>query len=408
MTDTKLSRRGASAPASPIRRLTPHADYAKSLGRAVHHLNIGQPDLPPPPEVFDIGHYLEPEAFEYSPSNGLASFRAALADDLRRVELHGNEPLGADDIIVTAGGSEALLLTLAAICDPGDQIVVADPFYANYHGFANMLGIELKHFRRHLHDGFRIHPREVAELIGPRTRAVLVCTPDNPTGAVIDRPTLLELGAICRDAGIYLISDEVYRDFVYPEEGAGGGALAPSVIGLPGLERHAVLIDSMSKRFSVCGVRVGFLATRNAELREAALRFAQARLSPPGIGQRACLVALRASEEWRRASVAEYRKRRDLLVAGLNAIDGVSAPCPGGAFYLVVDLPVEDAEDFCIFLLRDFHLDGETVMLAPASGFYAEPDACAHRVRIAYVLSVPKLERCLQIIEAGLAAYRAR
>ncbi|HEY8378304.1 MAG TPA: pyridoxal phosphate-dependent aminotransferase [Nannocystis sp.] len=412
MTAPTLSRRGLDAPASPIRRLTPYADQAKARGITVHHLNIGQPDLPTVGPMRAAYHAYDEDVVAYSPSEGYLSYRTALAayyNDLGAAA--GGAPIDPGQILVTVGGSEALLFAIAAACDPGDQILVAEPYYTNYRGFSHLLGVEVVPVSTYAHEHFAIPPERVRAAIGPRTRAFVVPSPGNPTGMVLGADDLAALGKVCVDAGIFFVVDEVYREFVYPDPPPPPDAplpRAPTVLAVPGLADHAVVIDSVSKRYSACGARVGCLVTRNPALYAACLRFAQARLSPPTVDQYAAAAALRTSPAEMRAMVDEYRARRDLIVAGLNAIPGVSCPTPTGAFYLITDLPVADAEDFCIFMLRDFDLRGETVMMAPAEGFYATPGLGKNQVRIAYVLGRDKLGRCLEILRAGLQAYARR
>lgn len=406
-----LSRRGAEAPASPIRRLTPYADEAKARGVVVHHLNIGQPDLATVAPMLAAYRAYDERVVAYSPSEGYLSYRQALAEHYTRLGVGGGGPIDPGQILVTVGGSEALLFAIAAACDVGDQILVAEPYYTNYRGFSHLLGVDVVPVVTHAHERFAIPPARVRAAITPRTRAFVVPSPGNPTGMVLSAGELAELGAVCVEAGIYFIVDEVYREFVYPEPAPGPDdpqPVAPSVLAVPGLAEHAVMIDSVSKRYSACGARVGCLVSRNPTFYSACLRFAQARLSPPTVDQFAAAAALRTAPEDMRAMVREYRARRDLIVSGLSAIPGVSCPTPTGAFYLITDLPVADAEDFCIFMLRDFALAGETVMMAPAEGFYATPGRGRSQVRIAYVLGRDKLARCLEILRAGLAAYAAR
>ncbi len=408
MAHPKLSVRGATSPASPIRRLMPHADFAKSRGVHVHHLNIGQPDLPTvSPMRAAYQRFAEP-VVAYSPSQGFAEYREALARYYNGLDIaRGGPPIAADQILVTTGGSEALLFAIAAACDPGDSILVVEPYYTNYRGFAHMLGVEVVPVASEASEDFAIPAARVRAAIGARTRALVVPSPGNPTGAVLSRASLEALAAVCRERGLFFIVDEVYREFVYP---AGGDlpSVAPSVLGVPDMAEHAVVIDSVSKRYSACGARVGCLVTRNADFYAACLRFAQARLSPPTVDQHAAMAALETPAAEMRGMIDEYRRRRDVLVGGLRSIPGVSCPTPRGAFYLVADLPVDDAEAFCTFLLREFSLNGETLMLAPAEGFYATPGKGRNQVRIAYVLGCARLERCLAILRAGLHAYEGR
>ena len=402
-----LSARGAQAPASPIRRLTPFADAAKARGVHVHHLNIGQPDISTSSTMRAAYKAFDAEVVAYSPSQGTRSLREALAGYYARHELHGELPaIDPDQLLVTVGGSEALLFAIAASCDPGDEILVAEPYYTNYRGFAHLLGCEVVPIPTFASEGFSVLPERVSAAITPKSKLLVVPSPGNPTGAVLSHEELAELGQICADRGLFFVVDEVYREFVYGDGPAG--QVAPSVLAVPGLEQVAVVVDSVSKRYSACGARIGCLVTRNAALYQACLCFAQARLSPPTVDQFAAEAALRTPESEMRANIEAYRARRDVIVEGLNAIEGVSCPCPAGAFYLVADLPVSDAEDFCRYLLTTFDLDGETVMLAPAEGFYASPGAGRNQVRVAYVLDIPDLKRSLKVLEAGLVAYAQR
>lgn len=412
MPSPTLSRRALEAPASPIRRLTPYADAAKARGIHVHHLNIGQPDLHTVGPMRSAYRSFDEPVVAYSPSEGYLFYRQALADHYNGHGFDaGGGPILPSQILVTVGGSEALLFAIAAACDPGDDILVAEPYYTNYKGFAHLLGVGVAPVATDVRESFAIPPERVRAAITPRTRAFIVPTPGNPTGMVLSSDELRRLGDVCRDAGILFIVDEVYREFVYPDPPVpkdSPSPLAPSVLQLPGLEQHAVMIDSVSKRYSACGARVGCLVTRNQAFYAACLKFAQARLSPPTVDQYAAAAALATPAAEMRAMIDAYRVRRDVVVAGLREIPGVACPTPGGAFYLVTDLPVADAEDFCIFMLRDFDHEGETVMLAPAEGFYATPGRGRSQVRIAYVLGPDKLQRCLTILRAGLAAYARR
>ena len=396
-----LSQRGVDAPASPIRRLAPFAQLARDRGIVVHHLNIGQPDIETPEQMLAAYRSYDERVVAYAPSDGYLDYRVRLAAYYATVIGGSAEPITADDIVVTVGGSEAILFAVAAIADHGDDIVVCEPYYTNYKGISHLLGVGVRPVTTHAEDGFRIHPEAVAAAIGPRTRAIVIPSPGNPTGLVLSRDDLAALAAICRDRDLFFVCDEVYREFVYdlPE-----GELAPSILELPDFRDHAIVVDSVSKRYSACGSRVGALVTRNAAVRAAALRFGQARLSPPTVDQHAAMAALDTPAEYFRTVKSEYRQRRDVLVESLAAI-GIECRKPDGAFYLIATLPIADADRFCEYLLQDFDLDGETVMLAPASGFYATPGLGKDQVRIAYVLGADKLRRCVQIIAAALEAY---
>jgi len=404
MTSPRLSERGRLAPASPIRKLAPFAEAAKERGIVVHHLNIGQPDIATPEAMIAAYRSYDEKVLAYAPSDGFRAYRDKLARYYTGVAAEGNgEPVRAEDIVVTVGGSEALLFALAAVCDPGDEVLVCEPYYTNYRGFSHMLGVRVRPVTCHASEGFRIHPERVREAVTDQTRALVLPTPGNPTGVVLSRDELSALADICKEKGLFFLCDEVYREFVYagPE-----GSRAPSLLSLPDFDDHAVVVDSVSKRYSACGARVGALVTKNRALREAALRFGQARLSPATVDQYAAMAALDTPATYFAEVVKEYRARRDTLVAGLHGI-GVDCITPEGAFYLVAPLPVADADAFAQFLLEDFSLDGETVMVAPASGFYATEGLGKNEVRIAYVLDQERLKRSVEILGAGIAAFNA-
>ncbi len=396
-----LSQRGRLAPASPIRRLASLADGARARGVHVHHLNIGQPDLPTVSAMRQAYRSYDCATVAYSPSQGTAELRAAWADAYNGQGLPGAlAPITADDVLITVGGSEALQLVFAAACDVGDAIMVAEPYYTNYRGVAHLLGIEVVSVATAVTDGFAIDVAAMEAALTPAVRAIVLSSPGNPTGAVSDRPTLEALGALAVRRDLLLVLDEVYREFVYD-----GSGVAPSALAIAGAEQHVAVIDSVSKRFSACGARVGALVTRNRALFDVCVRFAQARLSPPTVDQAAVLAALQAPFDEVYASIAVYKRRRDVLIAALREIPGVVAPCPAGAFYLIADLPVADADAFCRFLLERFDHHGETVMLAPAEGFYRTPGAGRSQVRIAYVLEEAALLRAVDCLREGLRAY---
>jgi aspartate aminotransferase len=395
-----LSKRGASMPASPIRRLAPLAAAARAAGRTVYNLNIGQPDVATPRPILDRLRGYDAAYVPYGPSQGLPELVEALRGYYRGVGVD----LATEEIFVTTAGSEALLFTLGAVCDPGDEVIVFEPFYTNYNGFAAMIGVVPVPVTTRAEEGYHLPERAaIEEKLSPRTRAILVCSPNNPTGTVYREDEMAMLAAICRERGLYLIADEVYREFVY-----GGSGRAPSTLTLPGMERHVVVVDSVSKRYSLCGVRVGNIATRNREILDAVLRFGQARLCPPTLGQYACVALTEVPESYFAAVREEYRRRRDVVFEALSALPGVLVRRPEGAFYLCARLPVDDANAFAEFMIRDFDLDGETVLVAPADGFYATPGLGKTEVRIAYVLEEAKLRRAMEIFTAALRAYRPR
>lgn len=394
-----LSRRAESMPASPIRRLAPYAVAARQRGLTVHGLNIGQPDIPTPAAILDRYKTYPGSYVPYGPSQGLPEFLEAL----RGYYAGAGARLAIEDLFVTTAGSEAILFTLAALCDPGDQVLVFEPFYTNYNGFAAMLGVEAVPVTTRAEDGYHLPDRKAIEAkIGPRTKAVLICSPNNPTGTVYSDAEIETLAAICRDRGLYLVADEVYREFTYD------GKTHRSVLTLAGLDQQVIVVDSVSKRYSLCGARLGNIVSRNRGFMDAVLRMGQARLCPPTVDQWACCGLTEVPASYTQGVIAEYQKRRDTVAAALAATPGVLARRPEGAFYSCARLPVDDANAFAIFLLQDFALDGETVMLAPLDGFYATPGLGRDEVRLAYVLEVPKLERALRVLAAALAAYPAK
>ena len=386
-------------PESPIRKLAPLADAAAQRGTKIYYLNIGQPDIESPASALDAVKRSDLRVLEYSPSAGFASYRKGLASYYQGIGLD----VQASDVIVTTGGSEALSFAMGSILDQGDEVIIPEPYYANYFGFAQALGAKVVSVPSSIESGFALPP--IAELearITPRTKVVLVCNPGNPTGYVYRRDELEALRDMALKHDLFVIADEVYREFVYD------GAEAISVLSLAGLEQHAVLIDSVSKRYSMCGARIGCMVSKNTELMATAMKFAQARLSPPTYEQIAAEAALATPASYFEAVNAEYRARRDTLVRRLNAIAGVFCPTPRGAFYAVAQLPVDDAETFCRWMLEEFSYEGATVMMAPAAGFYAERSLGKRQVRLAYVLKQSDLERAMDVLERGLAAYPGR
>jgi aspartate aminotransferase len=392
-----LSERAKQMPASPIRRLAPYADRAKERGVKVYHLNIGQPDIETPVEMLRGYHEFTAKTLAYGPSGGLPSYVRALVEYYRRVGI-SVEP---KDILVTTGGSEAILFALQAVADTGEEIIVPEPFYTNYAGFAAMSGVSLVPVTCRAEDGFALPPYDdFVAAISPRTRAILYSNPGNPTGVVYTAEELERLRRLCIERNIYLIADEVYREFIYDDR--------PhlSALNLEGMSDHAIMVDSISKRYSACGARVGCVVTRNAQLIAAMLKFAQARLCPPTVDQLAAEAALAVPDSYIEKVIAEYRCRRDVVVESLNRVPGVICRKPNGAFYVVAKLPIDDAEKFAIFLLDGFNKDNETVMVAPADGFYATPGKGRDEIRIAYVLNCDDLDRAMRLLERGLAAYR--
>ena len=392
----QVSKRGTEMPASPIRRLVPLANKAKERGIKVYHLNIGQPDLPTPEIGLDALRHIDRKILEYSPSEGLLSLRQKLEKYYKRFDIN----VDVDDIIVTTGGSEAVLFAFMACLDPGDEIIVPEPAYANYMAFAISAGAKIVTVPSSIDEGFALPPVEkFEELITPRTKGILICNPNNPTGYLYTQKEMNQIRDIVKKYDLYLFSDEVYREFIYT------GSPYISACHLEGIERNVVLIDSVSKRYSECGIRIGALITKNAEVREAVMKFCQARLSPPLIGQIAAEASLDASEEYARETYDEYVERRKCLIDGLNRIPGVYSPIPMGAFYTVAKLPVDDAEKFCAWCLNDFEYEGQTVMMAPASGFYTTPGLGKNEVRMAYVLKKEDLAKALIVLQKALEAY---
>jgi aspartate aminotransferase len=391
-----VSPRARAMPASPIRKLMPLADAAKRRGVHVYHLNIGQPDLPTP-DALRSKLAKADRVLAYTPSGGTADYLAALAAYYRGVGLE----LGPEQLVATTAGSEAILFAMFATTSEGDEALVCEPYYTNYNSYATMAGVRLVPLTTRGEDGFHLPPREAWERARTsRTKLVILCNPNNPTGTVYRRDELEMVLAFCRDHGLFLISDEVYRELAYD------GLQAISALSLAGSEDHVILVDSLSKRFSACGIRLGCLATRNPEVHQAALRMAQGRLSPPGLAQLMATGIPELGPDYYAGIAAEYQKRRDVLYAGLTRIPGLFLRKPEGAFYFVARLPVDDAEEFARFLLADFAYDGATVMVAPAAGFYATPGLGRDEVRIAYVLNSDDLERAVEVFAAGLAAYR--
>jgi aspartate aminotransferase len=392
----RISERARHMPASPIRKLMPIADEARRRGTHVYYLNIGQPDLETPAVMRERLARCG-KVFAYTPSAGTPEYLESLRVYYRRQGI----ALELSQLIATTGGSEAILFALVAAAADGDEALVVEPYYTNYNSFAALAGVRLVPLRTHGEDGFHLPPREAWErALTARTRLVLLCNPNNPTGTVYTREELETVAAFCRDHGLFLIADEVYREFVYD------GRQAVSALNLAGYEDLVTVVDSLSKRYSACGIRLGCLATRNVEVYQAVLRMAQGRLSPPGLGQLVASGAVELGADYFAGLAAEYESRRDVLFAGLTEIPGVFLRKPEGAFYFIARLPILDSEDFARFLLADFSHQGATVMVAPAPGFYATPGLGHDEVRIAYVLRKSDLEKAVRAFAAGLAAYR--
>ena len=386
-------------PASPIRRLVPLADKAKARGVKVYHLNIGQPDVPTPPEAFEALRNIDRKILEYSPSAGLLSLREKLRQYYKRF----NIDVETDDIIVTSGGSEAVLFAFMACLDPGDEIIVPEPAYANYMAFAISAGAKIVTVPSSIDNGFELPPvEEFEKLITPRTKGILICNPNNPTGYLYTMKEMLQIRDLVLKYDLFLFSDEVYREFLYT------GAPYISAFHLPGIEDKVVLIDSVSKRYNECGIRIGALITKHKELKANVMKFCQARLSPPLIGQIVAEASIDASPEYMLATYNEYVERRKFLVDRINKIPGCYTPIPMGAFYTVVRLPVDDADRFCSWCLDEFEYEGATVFMAPASGFYTTPGRGTDEVRMAYVLDKTELDRALTVLEEALKAYPGR
>lgn len=395
----KIAQRGIDMPASPIRKLAPFAVAAKERGVKVYHLNIGQPDLPTPQEGLEALKHIDRQVLEYSPSQGYQTYREKMVGYYAKYNIN----LTPDDIIVTCGGSEAVQFAFMACLNPGDEIIIPEPAYANYMGFACETGAVVRTITTHIEDGFALPGvEEFEKLINEKTRAIMICNPNNPTGTLYTREELEQLRDLVKKYDLYLFADEVYREYVYSD------APYVSAMHLEGIENHVIMIDSVSKRYSECGIRIGALITRNAEVRAAVLKFAQARLSPPLIGQVVAEASIETPQEYHKAVYDEYIARRNCLVEGLNKIPGVYSPMPMGAFYTVVSLPVDDSDKFCQWCLEEFSYEGETVMMAPATGFYATKGAGKNQVRMAYVLKIDDLKRALIVLEKALEAYNKK
>lgn len=391
-----ISHRGAQMPPSPIRKLVPFAEAAKKRGTKVYHLNIGQPDIETPKAILDAVRNVDMKVLEYSHSAGFESYRKKLVEYYKRNDVNINH----NQVIVTTGGSEAILFAIMSCMDPGDEIIIPEPFYANYNGFATSAGVKVVPIPSTIDDGFALPPIEAFEkAVTTKTKAIMICNPNNPTGYLYSRAELEILKEICLKHDLFLFSDEAYREFCYD------GKQHISALSLEGLEDHAILMDTISKRYSACGGRIGAFVTKNQQVLDAAMKFAQARLSPPSFAQILGEAAVDLPADYFNEVHAEYNKRRDLLVARLQAMQGVKCPMPGGAFYAIAQLPVDDSEKFCQWLLEEFAHNGATVMMAPAAGFYATPGKGRNEVRLAYVLNTDDINNAMDCLEAALKAY---
>lgn len=392
----QISQRGMEMPSSPIRKLAPLANEAKKQGVKVYHLNIGQPDLPTPQQGLDALGRIDRKTLEYSPSEGYPFLR----DKLVKYYAKFGIDVTPAEIIVTTGGSEALLFSFMACMDPGDEMIMVEPGYANYISFAKTAGVKVVTVTSKIEDGFALPSMEAFEkAITPRTKAILLCNPNNPTGYVYSPAELQRLKELVIKYNLFLIADEVYREFVY----SGQPYQSAMTLGIPD---NVILVDSVSKRYSECGIRIGMLVTHNKVVHDTVMKYCQARLSPPLLGQIVAEASIEGTELYAKECFDEYKARRDFFIKGLNEIPGVYSPKPEGAFYTVVKLPVDDAEDFCRWCLTDFRLNGETVMMAPAAGFYSNPELGKNQVRMAYVLKIEDLAKALEVLKAALIKYK--
>ncbi len=393
-----ISERGQQMPPSPIRKLVPYAEAARKKGIRVYHLNIGQPDIETPPAIMDAVRHADLKVLEYSHSAGNESYRRKLVEYYKKVGIE----VSHDQIIITTGGSEAILFGFFTCLNPGDEVIIPEPFYANYNGFACTAGVKVVPITSHIENGFALPPiEEFEKVITPKTRGIVVCNPNNPTGYLYSRAEMEALKEICIRHNLYLFSDEAYREFCYEGEYI-------SAMQLEGLDEHVVLMDTISKRYSACGARIGALVTRNKKVYDAAMKFAQARLSPPGLAQILGEAAVDLPDDYFNAPREEYKARRDLMLSRLNKMPGVFCPNPGGAFYAIARLPIDDADQFCQWLLEKFEYQGQTVMLAPATGFYGTPGLGRDEVRLAYVLNLDALNKAMDVLEQALQQYPGR
>lgn len=395
----KVSIKGQQMPESPIRKLVPYAEIAKKKGHKVYHLNIGQPDIKTPEVALEAVKKADISVLEYSHSAGFESYRTKLSQYYKN---HGL-PIDTQDIIITTGGSEALLFAMGSTMDAGDEIIIPEPFYANYNGFSTASGVNVVPVISGIETGFALPPIEAFEkLITPKTKAILICNPGNPTGYLYSQEEILKLAEIVKKHDLFLIADEVYREFIYD------GDKHFSVMNVPGLEENAIMIDSVSKRYSMCGARIGCIVSKNKEVMATAMKFAQARLSPPTYAQIASEAALETPQSYFDDVISEYKDRRDTLITELNKIEGVKVATPKGAFYCIAKLPIDNADKFAQWLLESYDLNGETVMVAPAAGFYSTPNVGLDEVRIAYVLKKDDLIKSVQILKEAITTYNKK
>ncbi|PIF33495.1 aspartate aminotransferase [Flavobacterium sp. 9] len=395
-----ISLKGRNMPESPIRKLAPYADLAKQKGHKVYHLNIGQPDIKTPEVAIEAVKNIDLTIIEYSPSAGYESYRKKLAKFYQRQNVNVN----SEDIIITTGGSEALLFALATITDPGDEIIIPEPFYANYHAFASSTSATVIPVISTIESAFALPSIETVEkLITPKTKAILICNPGNPTGYLYSEAEIKQLAGLIKKHDLYLIADEVYREFLYD-----GDDVHYSVMNLEDVQQNVIMVDSVSKRYSMCGARIGCLVTKNKDVLATVMKFAQARLSPPTIEQIACEAAIDTPQSYFDEVISEYKERRDTLITELNKIEGVIVTKPKGAFYCIAQLPIDNSEDFAQWLLESYDLNGETVMVAPAAGFYSTPGMGLNQVRIAYVLNKKDLITAVNILKEALLVYNKK
>ena len=391
-----ISNKGRNMPESPIRKLVPFAEAAVKKGKKIYQLNIGQPDIETPKAALDAVKNNDIDVLSYSHSAGFVSYRTKLAKYYRKNDI----PVDAEDIIITTGGSEALLFAMGSITDPGDEVIIPEPFYANYNGFATASGVDIVPIKGSIEDNFSLPAiSEFEKLITNKTKAILLCNPGNPTGYLYTRDEIQQLADLAIKHDLFIVADEVYREFAYD------GVKHHSIMSIPGLDQNAIMVDSVSKRYSMCGARIGCLVSKNKEVMIAAMKFAQARLSPPTFAQIAAEAALDTPDEYFEDVNKEYTERRNLLIEGLEQIPGVKVAKPKGAFYCIAELPIDNADKFAQWLLEDFQHNGETVMVAPANGFYSTPNTGMNQVRIAYVLKKENLEKAIEILKIALEEY---